>query len=163
MLRLKSSFIILPLLSLLLTCCKREEIKPSSKDYLIFGSFISECAGARGGGCIEIFKLERDQLLKDTNNNYPNSSSFYEGNYIKLSQQKFDDAKDLLNNFPRELWKEPKRIIGEPDYKDQGGLYIEFKHNRKRKFWLVDTDKSSVPAKYHEFIDKVRGTIKKIK
>jgi hypothetical protein len=158
---MKSLLLILSLFALLLIGCKREDIKPSSKDYLIFGLYISECSG--GGGCIDIFKLERDQLLEDTNNNYPNSSSFYEGNYIISSQQKFIEAKDLLNNFPRELWKDSNQIIGQPDFKDQGGLYIEFKHNRKRRFWLIDTDKRSIPPNYHEFIDKVKATIERIK
>lgn len=157
---MKSQLLSIFLFSLLLISCRKDDIKPSSKDYLIFGHYFSECAG--GEKCIEIFKLERTQLIEDTKDMYPSSDGFYEGNFIKLGDQKFNVAKDLINNFPRDLWKEPNKIIGSPDYRDQGGLYIEFKHNGKRKAWLIDYSKDSVPLKYHEFIDKVKATINAI-
>ena len=157
---MKSQLIFVFLLSLLLFSCQEDEIKPSSKDYLVFGHFYGECVG--GEDCVEIYKLEHNQLLEDTKDIYPSFSEFYDGNYVKLSQQQFKEAKDLMNNFPRDLWKESDKVIGQPDAGDWGGLYIEFKHKGKRKFWLIDIKKSNVPTKYHEFIAEVVETIDNI-
>ena len=157
---MKSRLLSIFLFSLLLISCRKDDIKPSAKDYLIFGHYFSECSG--GEACIEIFKLEQTQLLEDSKDMYPSSDRIYEGNFIKLDEQKFNVAKDLINNFPRDLWKEPNKVIGGPDYRDQGGLYIEFKHNGKIRFWLIDYNKDNVPSKYHEFIDKVKATINEV-
>lgn len=156
---MKNQLRLLFLLFLLFTGCKRDGINPAAKDYLIFGHFYGECRGDR---CIQIFKLEPHQLWEDTKDTYPNSTAFYEGSYVKLSQPQFDAAKDLINNFPRDLWNDRNKVIGQPDAGDWGGLYLEFKHKGKRKFWLLDQKKSNVPEKYHAFIDKVNATIKTI-
>ena len=154
---MRSQLLSICLFSLLLISCRKDDIKPSSKDYLIFGHYFSECAG--GEECIEIFKLEQNQLLEDLKDMYPSSDGFYEGDFIELGEQKFNVTKDLINNVPRDLWKERSKIIGSPDYKDQGGLYIEFKHKGKIRAWLIDYNKDSVPPKYHEFIEKVKAAI----
>lgn len=54
----------------------------SDSDYIIFGHFYGECGGET---CIEIFRLEKDKLFEDINDNYPNSQNFYDGNYVQLS------------------------------------------------------------------------------
>jgi hypothetical protein len=147
------------LLIIITASCRKDKDKLSSFDYLIFGHFYGECFGEQ---CIEIFKLEQNQLLEDTTDIYPNSTSFYNGKYKLLSQQKFDSARDLVNFFPAELLTEPDTVIGQPDAGDWGGLYIEYSDNGKRKFWLLDQMKSNVPSKYHTFIDKVNEKIKLI-
>lgn len=150
-------FLGLLLLSTMLTGCKKDEIKPSSKDYIIFGHFYGECQGEK---CIEIFKLDHNQLSEDTKDLYPNSSELYYGSYVLLSQQQFNGVKHLLESFPRTLWNDNNKIIGQPDAGDWGGLYIELKHNGKRKFWLLDQKTSNVPTKYHAFISQVNAAIK---
>ena len=137
--------------------CKKDNAILSNSDYLIFGHFYGECMGPH---CIEIYKLEQSQLLEDTLDIYPNSTGFYTGNYILLSQNKFNDAKDLLNYFPNDLLSETNTVIGQPDAADGGGLYIEYNVNGIRKFWLLDQMKSNIPSKYHNFIDKVNEKIK---
>lgn len=156
---MKNHLSLILLLSLLFVSCQKDDFNPKLEDYLVFGHFYGECMGEK---CIELFKLEQHQLLEDTNDNYPAFSTYYEGNYVKLSQQKFNEAKDLLNNFPRDLWEDSNKVIGQPDAGDWGGLYIEFKHEGKRKFWFLDLKKSNVPTKYHDFIDEVVTTISTI-
>jgi hypothetical protein len=158
---MKNKILLILILPLFVISCRKDEIKPASKDYLIFGHFYGECYGWEE--CIEIFKLERDQLYEDRNDLYPSSSEFYKGDFRPLSQEKFIVAKDLRYNFPRALWNDSNTRIGNPDDRDQGGLYIEFKHRGKRRFWLLDKDKSKVPADYHGFIDEVNETIKKVR
>lgn len=141
---------------LLLTSCEKDEIELSNSDYIIFGHFYGLCSGEQ---CIEIFKLEKEKLFEDTRDQYPSSNDFYDGNYVQLSQQKFDEIKDLKDSFPTDLLDETEVIIGQPDAGDWGGLYIEYNLNGVRKFWLLDQKKDNVPTKYLDFIDKVNEKI----
>ncbi len=144
------------LIALLLTSCKKGETVPPKPDYIIFGHFHGECMGEH---CIEIFKLKEDKLLEDINDYYPSSKDFYTGSYVQLSEQKFNDTKELTSLFPTDLLNETKTVFGSPDAADAGGLYIEYSANGIRKFWLLDKVKRNVPAKYHAFMDKVNEKI----
>ena len=153
---MKHLIFTLCILTFAISSCKKDTVVLSSCDYLIFGHYYGECFGEE---CIEIFRLEKNQLLEDTLDVYPISTSFYNGNYILLPQQKFDTAKDLINYFPGDLLTEPNTVIGQPDAGDWGGLYIEYNIDGIRKFWLLDQMKSNVPSKYHNFINKVNEKI----
>lgn len=142
----------------LLSSCKNDlPIELANSDYLIFGHFYGECGGE---GCIEVFKLDHNRLLEDQNDKYPTSTDFYEGDYVALTQQQFDSVKDLVACFPDALRKDNKRVIGQPDAGDWGGLYIELSYQGSRRFWLIDQAKRNVPTEYHSFIDKVNEKIK---
>ena len=140
----------------LLTSCKKDEVELSDSDYIVFGHFYGECLGEQ---CVKIFRLEKDKPFEDTKKQYPNRFNFYEGDYVQLSQQKFNDTKDLTNYFPTDLLNESDTVIGQPDAGDWGGLYVEYNVDGVRKFWLLDQMKSNVPSKYHNFIDKVNEKI----
>jgi hypothetical protein len=141
---------------LLASCEKDDSIKLSDSDYIVFGHFYGECMGEQ---CVEIFRLEKDKLFEDTKDQYPNRNDFYVGNFVQLSQQKFNDTKDLTNYFPTDLLNETDTVIGQPDAGDWGGLYVEYYFNGVRKFWLLDQMKSNIPTKYHNFIDKINEKI----
>ena len=132
------------------------EIQLADNDYIVFGHFYGECFGE---GCVEIFRLEKDRLLEDTNDKYPGATNFYSGNFIQLSEAQFDSVKDIVRYFPETLLNETDTVIGMPDAGDWGGLYVEYCYNGVHKFWLIDQMKSNVPVKYHEFIDKVNEKI----
>ncbi len=152
--------LIMSCLSLLfLTSGCNEDLKPSKSNYLIFGHFYGECLGEQ---CIEIFRYEEGQLFEDSNDRYPNSTGFYVGKWERLSNQKFNDTKDLIDDFPMDLLNETNTVIGQPDAGDWGGLYIEYNFNGIRKFWLLDQKKDNVPAEYHIFIDRVNGKINQL-
>jgi len=140
----------------LTSCEKDDNYEPSKSDYIFFGHFYGECMGEH---CVEIFRLEKDKLFEDIKDRYPNSTEFYEGNWVELSQQKFNDTKDLTNYFPTDLLSEKDTVIGQPDAGDWGGLYLEYNFNGVRKFWLLDQKKDNVPTKYHDLIDKVNEKI----
>ena len=151
-------FLVLALifLSFSTNSCKKDTLILSDSDYLIFGHFYGECMGE---GCVEIFRLEKDQLLEDTRDIYPNGTDFYQGDYTLLSQEKFQAVKELTDHFPQGLLEETEKVIGQPDAGDWGGLYIEYNSGGIRKFWLVDQMKSNLPVKYHDFIDQVNDKI----
>jgi hypothetical protein len=141
---------------ILISCEKDDNTELSKSDYITFGHFYGECMGEQ---CIEIFRLEKDILFEDNTDQYPNSAKFYIGNWVQQSQQKFDDTKDLIYYFPKELLNETDTVIGQPDAGDWGGLYVEYNFNGVRRFWLLDKMKSNIPTRYHNFIDKVNEKI----
>ena len=148
--------VILSLTSILFSCKNSDDIELSDTDYIIFGHFYGMCVGEE---CVEIYRLEKSKLFEDTFDKYPTSQDFYDGNYIQLSQNKFEATKDLTDFFPKDLLNEANKVIGEPDAGDWGGLYIEYNFDGVRNFWLLDQMKSNVPDKYHTFFDKVNEKI----
>lgn len=150
---------LLVILIILNLSCQVEEtdsLEKKESGYIIFGHFYGECLGE---SCVEIFKLEANRLLEDTKDGYPLSSTFYEGEYRILSNNKFDSVRDLFTFFPDELFDYPQVIIGTPDAGDWGGLYIEYSFEGIRKHWLLDQKKDNVPMGLHSFIDKVNESI----
>ncbi len=127
----------------------------TNQDYFMFGSFYGMCFGE---DCIEIFKLENAKLYEDTLDKYPNTE-FYAGEYVQLSQEKYDIAMSIINDFPMELLEEPHMVIGQPDAGDWGGLYIEYKIDGIHKMWLLDRMLINVPVQYHDFINKVKEKV----
>lgn len=137
-------------------CQKDEELKITGQDYLIFGHFYGECEGET---CIEIFKLEGNKLLEDTNDNYPQQATYYNGKFIEHPDSKFNLVKDLPAHLPSDLLKSNQKVIGQPDAGDWGGLYIEYSRNETRQYWLIDQEKSNIPDYLHDFVDKVNERI----
>lgn len=156
----RNNLIFSCLIILLTASCTNDGVDLSKSDYLIFGRYNGQCVGEQ---CIEIFKLEQDNLYEDTKDNYPDRDYLYDGNYVLLSREKFNLAKDLTSSFPTDLLKEVKTTIGLPDGGDWGGLYIEYNYNGVRKFWMIDLNKDNVPEKYHAFIAKVTEKINLLK
>jgi len=154
-------FITACMLIFLLTSCKKNEcIEFSNSDYIVFGHFYGQCIGEH---CVEIYKLQQDKLFEDSNDFYPLTiNGFYTGNYVQLSQQKFAETKDLFQYFPADLLKETQTIFGMPDAGDWGGYYIEYYINGMRKYHFFDKMFSKVPAKYHQFLNKVNEKIQQL-
>ncbi len=138
-----------------LTSCKKEDSNPGI-DYLIFGHFYGFCQGEE---CIEIFKLDEEKLYEDTNDTYPSADDFYEGDFVELSNERYQVVSDLLDYFPSDLLDETDTVLGAPDASDGGGLYIEISQNGVRDFWLLDQFKENVPDQYHYFMDSVNAKI----
>ena len=128
-------------------------------EYMIFGHFYGECGGE---GCVEIFKLDDEALYEDTTDVYPNGLETYSGEYVQLSDAKYQQVKDLLQEFPEELYAESKRVIGMPDAGDWGGIYVEIKLKDDPSlsgFWLLDQMESNMSQVYNEFVDKINAKI----
>lgn len=153
---MKRQILILVLATILIHSCSKNNDPLATTDVLIFGHFYGMCQGEQ---CVEIFRLEKDKIYEDKNDKYPNNTNFYEGSYFQLPQTKYDEAKELISFFPQDLLNEFSNTIGQPDAADQGGYYIEYNFNGTRKFWLIDKDLNNVPAKYHNFLNKVRERI----
>ncbi len=143
----RSSFLSLSLL-LLLFSCDKPEVQP---DYFIFGHFYGFCAGET---CIELFKVEGGKLYEDQNDTYPSSQQAYVGNWVELSDAKYQQVKDLAAKVPQALLDNPDAIIGMPDYADGGGLYVELKTGNEVDYWLIDLVTENIPVAMRSFVNE---------
>ncbi len=158
---MNSRFVILQFLSLclfsILCGCGDKvdemEVAQDGDDYFVFGRFAGFCGGE---SCIEIFKIENNQLFEDTVDEYPSSNKLpYPGQYKLLSNEKYKLVQDLPDAFPEKLMEEINLVLGMPDAYDQGGIYIELKRGDKVMFWVLDGDKHNLPEYVHSWADLV--------
>ena len=138
------------------SCNDKDCIGPDISGYLVFGQFYGFCVGEN---CVQIYKLEYNRLLTDTNKEYPGRTDFYQGSYVDIDNAYFEQVKDLLDYFPEEMLNESDTIFGCPDCSDQGGMYIEYNFNGIRKFWILDNFTTNVPPYMHTFMEQVNEKI----
>lgn len=128
-------------------------------EYMIFGHFYGKCGGE---GCVEIYKIDGENLYEDSTDVYPNNLAAYAGEYYLLPDSKYELVKDILDYFPEELYAEEDTVIGMPDAGDWGGVYVEIKMknlNSLSGFWLLDQMESNMPQVYNDFVDKINEKI----
>jgi hypothetical protein len=143
------------------TSCQKDSdaLGTGEFEYMIFGHFYGKCAGEQ---CVEVFKLDNEQLFEDTTDVYPGGVNPYEGVYTLLPNEKYLQVKDLLDSFPQQLYAEPEVVIGMPDAGDWGGIYVEMKFKNdpgKSGFWLLDQNESNMTAEYNAFVDLINQKI----
>lgn len=141
------TYLILSLL--LITSCNKEDL--NNDEYLIFGHFHGECMGAT---CVETYKLTSSELYVDETDSYDKSNMSFD----ELKKSDYKKVKDLMKEFPKELWEEDE-IIGCPDCLDQGGYYIAYKKDGIVYKWLIDKDQSKQPSYLIPFIEKVEESL----
>jgi hypothetical protein len=140
-----------------LTSCQPENVAPA-EDQLVFGWYHGEC---RGEACIDIFKLDKTAglLYEDSTDAYPSATAPYEGQFSLKSPAQYQLVQDLSQQVPAQLLTQPVGIVGQPDFTDGGGYYVEIMDNGQRKFWLIDTNKNNVPTYLYPFIDELRAKV----
>lgn len=154
--------IILFALCLFTSCEKEDPIDPCDcyeTAEFTFGHFYGECGGE---GCVEIFRVDLDQqkLYEDVNDHYPRTDTLYDGSFqIELSDDKYQQVKDLLQYVPAGLYQEDETVLGQPDAGDWGGIYFEMDLHDGRKFWLLDQMDNNMPQEYNDFADKINEKI----
>ena len=125
-------------------------------DYLVFGWYHGECGGER---CKEIFKLTENKVYEDKSDSYPLQIDESYAAFEELSDQLFDEVKELRTQFPAALLRIEDTVIGQPDAYDQGGLYIEVSINGEKKYWNTDKAGSSSTEAFDSFLVKVESAI----
>lgn len=154
---IRNTLCMLSFLIIISSCSdKHDDIKISEADYIVFGHFYGFCVGEE---CIEIFKLTPDALYEDTSDTYPRWDRYYEGNYVKLDQDKFDLVKSLPENIPDQLLSDPDRVFGSPDAADGGGVYFAIKQGDQSMFWVMDQVDQNIPEFLRPFKDKINESI----
>ena len=138
------------------SCDNDSKVEPKVTDHLVFGHFYGLCWGEQ---CVEIFKLQDGVLYEDQNDFYPGSEAPYVADYVALSGEIYEKVKDLIDDFPSELFDEAKNVLGTPDAGDWGGLYVEYNFDGVEGFWLLDQMQSNMPDYTHAFVDSINAKI----
>lgn len=144
------------LLCPMLACEKSDETPQlNNDDYLIFGHYYGLCMGE---SCIETFKLTDEQLFEDTNDAYGDTDF----DFVALSDELFQEVRDLRDALPSELLEQADQTFGCPDCADQGGILIQLPVDGEVKTWYMDQDKDGVPTYLHPLMDSVNEKITRI-
>ncbi|MGB0885408.1 MAG: hypothetical protein ACPGR5_03205 [Chitinophagales bacterium] len=140
---------ILFIVALLITfsSCKKD-IEIEKGDYLSFGSFHGECLGS---DCVKTYRLEENKLYED-----PNKLNGTKIGLIKLSDEEFNQVKDLIDYIPKELFKKESETFGCPDCVGQGGYYVHYFIDGKRGIFRLDTDIDALPNFVQDFAKKIK-------
>jgi hypothetical protein len=154
-------FILLAFLLTTSVACDKncDQTDTGDLEYMVFGHFYGECGGE---GCVETYKIEDQRLFEDTLDLYPYYAQPAARSYIPLPDDKYELVKDLVAQFPDELYAESNHVIGQPDAGDWGGVYVEIKFFNDPShsgFWLLDQMESNMPQVYNEFVDKINEKI----
>ncbi len=141
----------------LVSACDRNPAGFSGNSYLVFGHFYGECFGEL---CVEIFKIQNEQLYEDTLDNYPTVSNLpHVTDYRQRSSDEYDKIKHLQVLIPELLFEESSILIGQPDAGDWGGFYVETDQSGEKRYWLIDKMKSNIPEYLYEFTDSLDAAI----
>lgn len=148
-------------LAIALWACEKDPVDDclcTSADYIVFGRFYGKCIGE---GCVEIFKVDfkDESLIEETTNKYPGDGFYLFEETVALPNSKYDEVKDLVNEFPQELLDETSTVLGVPDGGDWGGVYVEIKTKTIHKYFLLDQNDNNMSAIYNAFVDKVNEKI----
>jgi hypothetical protein len=137
--------------------CQKEAAAPTP-DYLVFGWYHGEC---QGEACIDIFRLDKAaaQLSEDTTDRYPSATAPYDGQYARKTPAQYQLVQTLPQLVPAQLLTQPVGIIGQPDFADGGGYYVEINDRGRRRFWLIDRRKDNIPTYLHAFADELSTRI----
>ncbi len=135
----------------------QNEARLDVNDYLIFGTYRGFCQG--GAQCVDIFKLEGEQLFEDSNDHYPGGEAPYQGNFIELSETAYQSAARITDHLPERLFLQQERFIGNPDIADQGGYYVEIRRDGIIWAWRIDTYRDATPEWLHTFLNVLDNSI----
>jgi hypothetical protein len=146
--------LILGLGILFISSCNKDNETAATAEtkFLIFGHFYGECIGE---SCVQTYKLTDTKLYVDLAKNYNGNDL----NFQKMDESKFNQVANLKADFPIQLLDETESVIGCPDCRDQGGIFIQYSNNGIIKSWRIDNDKTAIPTYLHPFMEKVNDKI----
>ena len=98
-------------------------------------------------------------MFEDTTDSYAGVNPF---NFVALSNDQFNEVKDLIEYFPMDLLNQKEGTFGCPDCADQGGILIIYSKNGVTKTWRLDQSKNDVPNYLHSFMDTINKAINTI-
>jgi hypothetical protein len=137
-----------------------DEIK---SDYLIFGSFFSDNYGK-----YYIYKLTNNELFVDNTETWHSQRHSKDG-YVfkgeKLSHDKFEIAKDLLNHIPLKLMTERWKGFYTTGNKNEDQLILEFCNSNFHKTISIDSyeiETESLPFEIKNYRKQIENIIKEL-
>ena len=159
---MKIRFYSLILFSLLLVACSDDEtLEVGDIQSFVFGHSYGECLG---DDCIITFKIEGEQLFKDTYQQYGycQNPNYKDDGFELQPDSSYQKVKDLISQIPAELLEQAEGTIGMPDAYDQGGIQIQITTSNGTKCWFIDNDDQNIPDFLHNFNDTIRDHINEL-
>ncbi|MEZ4981145.1 MAG: hypothetical protein R2769_06065 [Saprospiraceae bacterium] len=146
------------LLSILaLASCGKETLTTISDEQFVFAVYYGECQG----NCFTGFKMQEGEIFPDIEDfGYQEE---YDFSTTPLSQEEYELASELLDEFPKELLDSRKDTYGCPDCTDQGVVYLELQTKNGIRKWMLDTFDEDQSQEIIDFKDKVLKTIQDLK
>ena len=148
-------FSLLLLLAIVVLSCSKKDLSVNSSDNFLFGTSYGNCSG----DCDQYYAIRDGKI-------YPTSGEYFPGPVIisnsRLSDQKYELAKKLIDNLPPYLDQQPNETFGCPDCRDQGGIHIEYTRGGGMpsiRKWHIDTDTSAIPVEIRQYAIQVINTI----
>lgn len=155
MIMLKNQFAVLLLILATLSGCEKNH-EPDFNEGLIFGVAYGFCAG----DCAHFFQIKDGVLFEDKIERYLGDDiSFGDA---PLSQDKYNLAKPLVEEFPEYLKEHPNETIGCPDCADQGGYHFIQKKEGESQYWHIDTNTSNQPIEIRAYIEQVKSVLEQL-
>lgn len=142
---------------LLFVSCEDTLTIDPQEDYIVFGIFDVYCYGE---ACVEFYKLTDEALLESNVDQFTIQNGFYPFvDFYALSNDKFDQVKDLGDFVPSQLWDEANTHIGQADVSDVGSLYFEIKKGGEHRYWVFENGDFDMPEVYSVFMGKIEEKI----
>ena len=117
------------------TACKKDILfDPSQATQFTFGLFFGECSDE----CIAAFRLNGDQLRRDTVSYYPGSLEDIDFVDAAYTRTEIAQVQALLADFPPSVWLRPQGPQGCVDCADGGGLLLELTLDGESRHWSFD-------------------------
>ncbi len=147
----------LPALLLILfvqsSCSEKSEPYEPSSSSLVFGHFYGMCWGEY---CVETFLLDDAHLYEDTVDHYMGDSF----DFVQLSEEKYQIAKVLLDDFPAELMHATDSVYGCPDCYDQGGILLKYMiSGTETRTFILDNNQAALPSYLDSYAIEVHEII----
>ncbi len=151
--KIKSILIIISFL--FISSCTRESL--DNPEYFSFGEAYGFCQG----NCATFFQIKDNMIYPDDIDRYVDTNLKFKTE--ALGADKYNLAKQLIENFPSYLTNNPDQTFGCPDCADQGGIHIEIKEDGQIKRWHFDTKISLLPAAIRDYVQEVSAVIGALK
>jgi len=156
---MKAVLILILSLSFILTARGQEtSMEASNKyEYVIYGEYCGECTNY----CAPMFKLINNELLGDFSDDFfknydaPDSNRLVFDNKQPLRREQYLKAKEMMDSIPDIIFKSDSKIFGEPDDRDQCGIFFQIKIKDKLKTFYIDTDINAIPIELRNFANRL--------
>ncbi|MGC4079354.1 MAG: hypothetical protein QM702_20400 [Rubrivivax sp.] len=152
-------FLLITLLQLSASCGKSRDTPNTvfNPDYFIFGNSYGMCRA----DCTHLFRVSGGQAYPDSIDRGLAPLYF---SSIPLDSARTAIALEVQQALPASLrYSDSERVIGCPDCRDQGTIYIEYAQAGKVYVIRMDTDETAVPADMRAFCSQLQNAVTKLK
>ena len=115
---------------------------PTSKPIFLPANMISSVSGDFS-----------DDFFK--NYDAPDSNRLVFDNKQPLRREQYLKAKEMMDSIPDIIFKSDSKIFGEPDDRDQCGIFFQIKIKDKLKTFYIDTDINAIPIELRNFANRL--------